>query len=322
MDKLLPVKTGSVILLRLPMTRSGGKSLPQDGCDHRLRPLESKVSAQKVDNCDLCCTYCSDPLLWFTLPAMTSAQEPKFNCLTEAIASAFAYGMATVRTASETAESVSQTAPAIGETIVRQAHQFVEQGTERIGRFVTPFVENPWFKFATKVPVINVLIAAVGQVNVEQVQKNVEELRRQYPLETPQQLAHRVMVDAATKAAGIGLVTNIIPPVALMLFAVDIAAISALQAEMVYRIAEIYGFDLREPTRRGEVIAIWGLSAGGASVLKTGLSIVEIIPGAGTVVGVIGDASLLYSLGYAACRFYESKQKASTTAQPNGSQGS
>ncbi|MBW4552070.1 MAG: EcsC family protein [Aphanocapsa sp. GSE-SYN-MK-11-07L] len=253
---------------------------------------------------------------------MTSAQEPKFNCLTEAIASAFAYGMATVRTASETAESVSQTAPAIGETIVRQAHQFVEQGTERIGRFVTPFVENPWFKFATKVPVINVLIAAVGQVNVEQVQKNVEELRRQYPLETPQQLAHRVMVDAATKAAGIGLVTNIIPPVALMLFAVDIAAISALQAEMVYRIAEIYGFDLREPTRRGEVIAIWGLSAGGASVLKTGLSIVEIIPGAGTVVGVIGDASLLYSLGYAACRFYESKQKASTTAQPNGSQGS
>ncbi len=239
---------------------------------------------------------------------MTSHQAPKSSCLTEAIANAFACGMATVRTATEAAESIGQTAPAIGETMARHAHQFVEQGTERVGRFVTPLVENPWFKFATKVPVLNVLIAAVGQVNVDRVQRDVEEFRRQYPMETPSQLAHRVMVDAATKAAGIGLVTNLIPPVALMLFAVDIAAISALQAEMIYRIAEIYGFDLREPARRGEVIAIWGLSAGGASLLKTGLSVVEIIPGAGTVVGVIGDASLLYTLGYAACRFYESKQ--------------
>jgi uncharacterized protein (DUF697 family) len=76
---------------------------------------------------------------------------------------------------------------------------------------------------------------------------------------------------------------------------------------MVYQIAAAYGLDLHEPARRGEVLAIFGLSLG-TNVLKFGLSLVEIIPGIGAVIGASSNAIMLYALGYTACRFYEGKE--------------
>lgn len=194
-------------------------------------------------------------------------------------------------------------------TMFPSLHKTVEQGTETVGRIVTPIAENPLVKLATTVPGLKWLMAALGQVNVQEVQKNVAELRQKYPLATEEELAQRIMSDIALKAAGVGVVTNFIPPLALMLLAVDLAAITALQAEMVYHIAAIYGFPPTDSTRRGEVLAIWGLSTGGSGVLKTGLSVVEMIPVIGTFAGATGNAALLYSLGYIACRFYEMKKQ-------------
>ncbi len=218
---------------------------------------------------------------------------------------------AAIRASQAITENLKRTATVVDDTIAPQLYRFVEQGTETIGRVVTPFAENPMVKFATKVPVLNWLMAAMGQVNVARVQQDVENLQRQYPAESAEQLAHRVMVDTSWKAAGIGLATNLIPPLALSLFAVDIGAIAVLQAEMLYRIAAIYGFSPTEPTRRGEVLALWGLSTGSSGLMKSGLSILEIIPGVGTVIGVSSDAGLLYGLGHLACRFYEEKRKIS-----------
>jgi len=53
---------------------------------------------------------------------------------------------------------------------------------------------------------------------------------------------------------------------------------------------------------------LWGLSMGGSSVLKAGLSIVEVIPFLGAAVGIASNAALLQSLGYVAIQFYEKKQ--------------
>lgn len=227
-----------------------------------------------------------------------------FSTLNEAIATA-------IKTSRAIADRAQAAAMVTGESIVPVVYELVSQGTETIGKAVTPIAEHPFVRFATKVPGVNVLMAALGQVDVDKVQRDVEALRQQHPTETPEQLAQRVMADTAWKAAGVGLATNFIPPLALMLFAVDFGAISALQAEMIYRIATIYGFSPTEPTRRGEVLAIWGLSTGSSGVIKSGLSIVEIIPLVGTVVGTAGDAGLLYSMGYLACRFYEEKKRSS-----------
>jgi uncharacterized protein (DUF697 family) len=196
--------------------------------------------------------------------------------------------------------------------LAEKLYRFIEQSTETMGAIATPIAQNPLVKFATKLPGINWFMAALGQVDVELVDRAVADLRRTYPLESNEQLAQRVITESAWRAAGIGLVTNFAPPLALLLFAVDLGAIAALQAEMIYRIAAIYGFPPHEPTRRGEVLTIWGLSIGGSGVVKTGLGLFELIPGIGTAVGITSDAALLSGLGYLASRFYQTKQKAAS----------
>jgi len=230
---------------------------------------------------------------------------------TQMAASAAKLASAAVQVA---ADEITGTTAAVGKTVGPAAQQFMEQGTETVGKIVTPIAENPVIKFASKVPGINWLLTALGQVDVEKAQNEVDKLRQDYPLETPEQLAHRIIVDASLKAGGIGLLTNFVPPLALTLFAVDLAAVTALQAEMVYRIAATYGFSLKEPARRGEVLAIFGLSVGGSGVLKVGLGFVELLPVIGAMVGASNNTALLYSLGHVACRYYEAKRNSTTQA--------
>lgn len=207
-------------------------------------------------------------------------------------------------------EAITATLQAAGDVTGPALQELIERSTEIVGGVVTPIAENPLVQFATQVPGLRWVMAALGQVNVEKVERDIAELRQKYPLETNTELTQRVIADTAMKAAGAGLITNIVPPLAIGLLALDIAAVTALQAEMVYRIAAVYGFSLHEPTRRGEVLAMWGLSTGGSGVLKTGLSLVETIPLIGTGVGIASNAMLVYSLGQVAYRFYEAKQAA------------
>jgi uncharacterized protein (DUF697 family) len=246
-----------------------------------------------------------------------AAQGKENQSVNEAIALATRLAKVATQALQIAAEDMTGNTSAIGKEMGSKAQKFVEQGTETVGKFVTPIAENPLIKYAAKVPGINILLAALGHVDVDKAQAEVEKLRQEYPLETSEQLCHRIILDTSLKAGGIGLLTNFVPPLALTLFAVDIAAVTALQAEMIYRIAAAYGFSLKDPTRRGEVLAIFGLSVGGSGVLKVGLGLVELLPVVGAVVGASSDAALLYSLGYAACRFYEAKKL--STSQVNES---
>jgi uncharacterized protein (DUF697 family) len=208
-----------------------------------------------------------------------------------------------------------------GEAIGVVLHDLVERSTETVGNIVTPIAENSFVQYATKVPGLRWLMAAIGQVDVAKVEREVADLRQKYPLETPEELANRVINDIALKAAGIGFLTNAAPPLALSLFAVDLTAIAALQAELTYHIAAIYGFSLSDPTRRGELLAVWGLSTSGAGVLKTGLNFIEILPVVGTVVGPTSNAALMFSLGHIARLFYDTKVKNIAKEQANQGSG-
>lgn len=199
-----------------------------------------------------------------------------------------------------------------GNSVVSRFQPFLEPVTATVGGVVGPIANLPFIKFATVLPGMKWLMAAIGQVNVEEVRSQVDDLRRQYPLETKRALAQRVMAETAAKAAGVGLATNFIPPVALALTLVDIGAIAALQASMIYRIATIYGYSPIDHDRRGEVLAIWLLSSTTGGMVKSGLSVAELIPGLGAVLGVASNASVLYGVGYFACRYYETKRAAPT----------
>ena len=184
--------------------------------------------------------------------------------------------------------------------------------TASVGQVVSPVVNLPWLQSATLIPGIRWLLAALGQVNVAAVGQQVDSLRQQYPDEGRRTLAQRVMADTALQAAGIGLATNLIPPTALALTLVDMGAVAALQATMIYQIAAIYGYSPQASDRRGEVLTIWLLSSSASSLIKSGTSGVELLPGLGAALGVATDAALIYSVGYLACRYYETKPDAAS----------
>lgn len=243
---------------------------------------------------------------------MTGPQEKLSTSFTQAVSTAEQLGGLVSAVGTQIFNKVSlatmDTTSRVSEVAADSAHSAIEQTTENVGRTLQPIAENPAVDYVAKVPGLSWLTSALGRVNKANALADVMELKAKHPQEMAEELAHRIIVDTTIKAGGIGLATNIIPPVALGLFAVDLAAISALQSEMLYRIAAAYDFDVADPARKGEALTIFALSLGTSTAVKSGLSVVELIPLVGAAVGAGSNAGILYSFGIAASQFYKKKQ--------------
>jgi uncharacterized protein (DUF697 family) len=218
-------------------------------------------------------------------------------------------GEVITHTASQTGKAIAWLPEAVG----KQIHDWISPATETAGEAVS-HISNNWFvRRLTRFLNLDWLLGATDKVDLASAEAAVRKLQQEHPNESPSQIAHRIMVDKATRAGGIGLATSMIPGAALALLAVDLAATTRLQAEMIYQIAAVYGLDLQDPARKGEVLGIFGLGLGGSRALRAaGLGLLRNVPFAGAAIGASSDAAMLYSLGYAACRFYEAKVKSPT----------
>ncbi|MEL6439879.1 MAG: hypothetical protein AAFQ80_11575 [Cyanobacteria bacterium J06621_8] len=205
------------------------------------------------------------------------------------------------------------TLESLSETLTKETQKILESTTVSTGQTLEWISSNPVLKAADQMIGLDWLMTFLGRVDTAQVRATVENMRSQYPDEKPNQIAHRLILRKAWQGGRLGLITNIIPPVAALLLGIELIATTKLQVEMVYEVAAAYGLDLEQPARRGESLAIFGLSLG-ADAIKAGLSLVEIIPGVGAVVGASTNAALLYVLGQTACRFYERKMAQSDIA--------
>ncbi len=192
--------------------------------------------------------------------------------------------------------------------VIKQTHQMFEQATSGAGHAVD-FVGNNWLiRNLSGVLNLNWLLGVVDTVDLQKAEAAVKKLYLEHPQESASQIAHRIMLEKATYAGGLGLASSILPGAAAALFAVDLAATMKLQSEMIYQIASAYGLNLQDSARKGEVLGIFGLGLGGGRLMKAaGLSLLRNIPFAGAVIGASSNATMIYSLGYAACRFYEAK---------------
>lgn len=186
--------------------------------------------------------------------------------------------------------------------------QTIEQWATPVGQALLPITEFPLIKPVSKLPGLGWLSIAFGQVDATAIAYEIVDLRQGSPTATDVQLTQKLIQDAAIKAGGIGLMTNLLPPIAITLFAVDIAAIATLQIELIYRIAAVYGNDLHSPQCRGEALTLYLLSLGGSGVIKSGLSVPEIIPVLGAILGASSDASLIWGIGQAAQQYYQTKR--------------
>ncbi len=211
-------------------------------------------------------------------------------------------------TIAHTGMAIADTAVDLGEAAAKQAHDLISTATQEAGQAVNS-VGNIWLvRKLSRFLNLDWLVGATDSVDLARAEAAVRKLKQEYPQESPSQIAHRIMVEKATYAGGVGLASSVLPGVALALLAVDFAATTKLQAEMVYQIAAAYGLDLKDPARKGEVLGIFGLGLGGSRALRAaGLGLLRNVPFAGAMIGASTNATMLYSLGYAACRFYETK---------------
>lgn len=192
----------------------------------------------------------------------------------------------------------------------QQVYDWISPATKTAGEAVNYIGSNWLIRRLSRFLNLGWLIGATSNVDLVKAEAEVKKLQQEHPNDSPSQIAHRIMVEKAKRAGGIGLATSIIPGEALALLAVDLAATTQLQAEMVHQIAAAYGLDLKDPARKGEVLGVFGLGLGGSRLIKAaGLGLLRNIPFAGAVIGASSNATMLYSLGYAACRFYEAKLK-------------
>lgn len=244
------------------------------------------------------------------IKTQTSAEED-----TPSVLESFAKSVGgAVGTAVGVGSASVEIAVGFGEVAAKQTQKLIEQATHTAGEVVNHLGDNWLIRKLAGVLNLNWLIGVSDNIDLAKAEAEVKTLQQQHPQESPSQIAHRIMVDKATKAGGIGLATSILPGFAAALLAVDLAATTQLQSEMVYQIASIYGLNLKDPARKGEVLAIFGLALGGGRLLKaTGLGLLRNVPFAGAVIGASSNATMIYSLGYAACRFYEAKLDESTS---------
>lgn len=219
-----------------------------------------------------------------------------------------------IKTVAETGKAVLDTAVGVGEATAKETHKFIEKTTQSSGQVVNRLNENWLIRKLSGVLNLNWLIGTTDAVDLEKAEAAVNKLKKQYPNESASQIAHRIMVEKATQAGTVGLATSVLPGIAVALLAIDLTATTKIQSEMLYQIASVYGLDLKDPARKGEILAIFGLGLGGGRLLKAaGLGLLRNIPLAGAVIGASSNATMIYSLGYAACRFYEAKLDESTS---------
>ncbi|ODH02712.1 hypothetical protein A4S05_22555 [Nostoc sp. KVJ20] len=221
-----------------------------------------------------------------------------------------------VKTVADTGMAVLDTVVGVGEATAKQTHKLIEQTTQTSGQFVNHLSQNWLIRKVSGVLNLNWLIGSTDIIDLEKAEAAVKKLKQKYPNESTSQIAHRIMLAKATKAGTVGLATSILPGVAVALLAIDLTATTKLQSEMIYEIASDYGLDLKDPARKGEVLAIFGLALGGGRLLKAaGLGLLRNVPFAGAAIGASSNATMIYSLGYAACRFYEAKLDESTSLE-------
>lgn len=225
------------------------------------------------------------------------------------------------------------------ETLDERAMTLLVGLTERAGGITDVITNRSPIRHVAKVFKLEQWLDFGERVDTEKAAQTVKDLKAEFPDESNRQIARRLIIQKAIYAGGIGLSTSL-PGLAIPMLALDLAATSLLQAELVLQIAAVYGLNLEDPARKGEMLAVFGCVLGGSKagkaglevfrgsalatkslnflskvpVEKVGLSVLRNVPLMGAAIGATANAAMIYALGNAACSFYEKRLDLGATA--------
>lgn len=252
--------------------------------------------------------------LFNSLPTVT---EQVKNTVTETVNNATTQaGQSVIETANHIQGSVQN----LGNTVMQGGKQAfgnffnrkesvkntTQKTTEKSKSVVELFNNNPFLKSLLKSLNVNKILEIIEQVDLEQVKTEAQQLKNQYPDESPSQISHRIMVAKVLDLGTSEIAAKFVSERLSNLMGVDTTSHQTLEFEMIFGIAYTYGLDLNDPSRKDEALTIFSLALGSSQALKLGLGLLGDVPLAGTIISVSTNAVILYALGYTACRFYES----------------
>ncbi|NJN85350.1 MAG: hypothetical protein HC881_02285 [Leptolyngbyaceae cyanobacterium SL_7_1] len=161
-------------------------------------------------------------------------------------------GQAVGEAAAHTGGAVLRSASEAGDTAWKQSHGLISWATQGTGQALDFISDSSLIRKLTETLRLDWLMGTSDKIDLEAAATTVKRLQQKYPNESPSKIAHRIMIEKAIYAGGVGLATSLLPGQAIAFLAVDLATTAALQTEMVYQIAAAYGLDLHDPARRGE----------------------------------------------------------------------
>jgi uncharacterized protein (DUF697 family) len=252
------------------------------------------------------------------------SQNSMWNSMFGAVTDAMnAVGSAATQTSEAVANSVAETTSSITETTTNFGNAAASTGSSiadscgqaamsvpgGLGYVFDLINDSPQLQDITKALKVDWLVGIIDKVDIVKAETHVKKLQKKYPNETSAEISRRIMTEKVLYVGSSGMASSLLPGFAAPMIAVDLAATTAIQAEMGYQIACAYGFDVRDQARKGEIVAIFGLALGGSQALKVGFKyLARNIPIAGAVVGASTNAVALYAVGHAACHYYEAKR--------------
>lgn len=151
-------------------------------------------------------------------------------------------------------------------------------------------------------------------INFTAASKSVTRLITRVGHKTPREIARRLIIHKSLQAAGLELIGDVVVTVNNILDGlgaegIDLPEIAKLGTEMVYQIAQIYGFNMDAPERKEEALFLFGLIFLGEKIIDIGIDWLKLGCINNKILKVGSKALMIYGLGYAACFYYEYKDK-------------
>ncbi|MCT7956476.1 30S ribosomal protein S2 [Laspinema palackyanum] len=157
-------------------------------------------------------------------------------------------------------------------------------------------------------------------VDFEQARNHVAELQTKYPNHTRDEIANILIKETVFKVAGISYIEDLAPEdiqdeIKTAISSVakcDLKTITQECAEMVFKIAGIYDFDLNSPIRQFEALAAFGIAWLGKRAINAGIGWLDVDFFDEINIRAVSQALMIFTVGNAARLFYKAKLEGDT----------
>jgi len=153
---------------------------------------------------------------------------------------------------------------------------------------------------------------SICEINFRAAEKSVNRLKSRSRNQTPYEIAHQLIIHKSLQAAVVELIADVVQTVNYILNGlqtIELPRLSKLAAEMIYQIADIYGFDAKATERKTEALYIFGFTLLSEKVVEAGIDWLKSGIALTKALKVGAKALMIYGIGHLACYYYEYKSQ-------------